>query len=261
MQPASAQAPPPRGSATKSTVPCPQCARGNPAGAKFCEACGSPLQVAAEGSVDAPDLALAAELFKPLPRRHPRTIVHAVAAGAATVATLSGLAYYLYDNFFYTDFSSVYVRVKSAEESGADSAPSGHSAGAIGSEATPTGPAGPIEAGKAAGPAGITGSDAAPAEPARSIEAGKAARPAGATARTAATARKAGKPELSGAAPCTEAVAAVGLCTPGPGQARDVRAAASTGQAVEREKPRAAACTEATTALGLCTTATIEKKE
>jgi hypothetical protein len=261
MQPASAHASPKLGSPANSELPCPKCTHGNPADSKFCGACGAPLRAAAESKAEAPDLRLAAELFKPLPRRHPRMIMHAVAIGTVAAAALGALAYYLHDNFFYADFSSAYVGAKPAAESGADAGPGAHRAGAIGRDA------------------------AQPPEPARPIQAEKAARPAAAAAprtpvasavrapRQPAAARKATERRLPRTEPCTASIAALGLCSPRPGQAPQAKAAAAAGpavafpregaagEAVQREQPRAAPCTEGVAALGLCTPTSTLKKE
>jgi len=205
-------------------------------------------------------LSLAAELFKPLPRWHPRMILHAVAAGVAVVAAMGALAYYLYDNFFYTGFSSAYLRTQPAAESAVQASPGTQTTGAIREEAAAMETARPTEAGSSA----TIPSVAAPAAKPSALAAERAP-------RKAALARTAPAPELPRGELCTDAIAAVGLCVPRPGQATAAKAAAgveagasapaATGRAGQRAQPDAPPCTEALRVLGLCTTATIEKKE
>ncbi len=279
---------------------CPFCEQVNPADAKFCSACGGALhlvpcprcgavsdvtastcyqchgQLPGRGT-DARDPAQpAADVYKPLPRAHPRVIV-----ATAVLAAIAVLGYYTYSQ------RSLVVAPQPPAASGEASGRGGSAgAGVIGGEAAArdTTPAKADDvakpASRASSPPGTPLADPRPAVGSEqradreTVElrqekaaAGLSARPQAADAATAGR-RAPPRQEL-----CTEAAAALGLCTMTPDQKKQAQAAAAikaasarpeatdAGKAGGQEPPRQEACTEAVAALGLCTPTPTQRRE
>ena len=248
---------------------CPFCEQVNPADAKFCNACGGALHLlpcprcgavsdvtattcyqcngplGGRGTGD-PDTAVpAAEAPKP-ERRRPQVL-----AGVAVLAAIAVLGYYGYRQ-------SSPVDVPQPPPASSDSAPAKPDDGA--QTATPAAP--PPEAPLA------DQADRQPEESRRpNAAAGLIARP------DAGAAGKAGRQAPPRKEVCTDAVAALGLCTMTPKErklAEDVaavKAAAASPGATEPGKAgpqvpqRRGECTEAVAALGLCTPAATRRGE
>lgn len=220
-----------------------------------------------EVGADAPDPALAsAEAPRPLSRPPKRLTVSRWAAGAAALAVLGIFGYQGYKMFSSFDLPFEKVPLSTAVSSGAiegrgpgtsiatrrdadaDKAPVTN----VDRKAAPSVPPAPTSHAK---PKAFV-----PAEP----------RPA---SRPAAPARAASGQELRRAEPCTEATAALGLCSLEPRPAVKAGTAGAAGRAialpresvapkaVERAQPPAPPCTEAVAALGLCTAEFIQRKE
>jgi len=254
---------------------CPYCEQDNPAEAKFCNACGGALHLvpcARCGAVnditastcyqchvqlpgrgtDARDAAQpTAEVSKPLPGAPSRIIV-----GAAVLAAIALLGYYGYRQTPLVDAPQ--PPAASGEASGR-----GGSAGAgvIGRDAA-AGDTTPAKADDVAQPA--SPATAPPETPLADPAPAAAIPPRAATAGRRAPPRQ----EL-----CTEAAAALGLCTMTPDQKKQAEAAAAIKAAIARpeatdagkaggqEPPGQEACTEAVAALGLCTPASTQRRE
>jgi len=267
-------------------VRCARCGRGNAADAKFCAGCGVVLTGAADAAAEALDAPLSAEVFKPLPARDPQFAFRVAVASGVLVVVLGAAAYYLYKNFFFADFSLAYKRSVPAAEVRKDGAPGPASTGAepaatgvIKPVPVPQGEA-PAMAPESVAPARIEAPPSAPprSAPPRSAPPRSApppsAPPRSASARSTelqsapsesraprkpAPARIAVKPAAIGAASCTDALAAVGLCV-----SASPQAPRTTGDAVS--KPAAAqsgagSCQDGISALGLCTPASNQRKE
>lgn len=279
---------------------CPFCEQANPADAKFCNACGGALHLVpcprcgavsdvtatacyqCHGQLpgrkaDALDTALpAAEVSKALPRRYPRVIV-----GTAVLAAIVVLGYYGYLQRSLVDVPQP-PAASSEASGGGGSAGAGvirRDAGA--SDATPAkaddsaGPVSPAttppETPLAVPPRAAANQPSAGRETVElrqeKAAAGLSARPQAADAATAGR-RAPPRQEL-----CTEAVAALGLCTMRPDQKKEAEAAAAikaaiarpkatdAGKAGQQEPSRQEACTEAVAALGLCTPAPTQRRE
>ena len=222
-----------------------------------------------EGGTDAPDPALAsAETPRPLSRPPMRLTAGRWAAGAAALAVLAILGYQVYKMFSSFDLPFEKVPLSTAVSGGATERREPGASGTIGRDA-------------AAGEASVAKVDrnvaplAAPASTTKAVPRDAALTPAEPrrASRRAATARAASERELPRAEPCTEAIAAIGLCSPGLGPAAQAETAAAAGtaialpqesvarKAVERAQPPAVPCTEAVAALGLCTAESIQRKE
>lgn len=283
-----------------SLTRCPYCEHGNPADSKFCSACGGALhlvpcprcgavnQVTATAcyqcrsqlpgrrtdALDPPSPA--AEVSRPLPRRPSRVIV-----GTAVLAAIAVLGYYT-----YRQRSLVDAPQPPAASSKANGRGSTAGAGAIGRDAA----AGDTKSAKADKSAGLTSAATSPsgsplADPTRAaanqpragrqpVESQEAKAAAAAITRAqAVNAGRAGERGRSRPEACTEAVAALGLCTPKPVQKKEAETAAAVkapiarpqttgaGKAGGQELPRPEACTEAVAALGLCTLKPTQRKE
>jgi hypothetical protein len=279
---------------------CPFCEQVNPADAKFCNACGGALhlvpcprcgavsdvtatvcyqchgELPGRGTDARDPAAPVAEVSKALPRRTPRVIV-----GTAVLAAIVVLGYYSVRQLPLVDAPE--PQPASSEASGR-----GGSAGAgvIRQDAT----AGESTLGKAADSAAPASPETAPPEnplagPTPAAEnppradretvelrqekpaTGLSARPQAADAATAGR-RAPPRQEL-----CTEAAAALGLCTMTPDQKKQAEAAAAikaaiarpeatdAGKAGRQERPGQEACTEAVAALGLCTPIPTQRRE
>jgi hypothetical protein len=225
-----------------------------------------------EVGAEAPDPALAsAEAPRPLSRPPKRLTAGRWAAGAAALAVLAVLGYQVYKMFSSFDLPFEKVPLSTAVSGGAterrgpgatdipDTIGRDTAAGDVSVKKADTGAA------RVAAPASKTkaaSEDAGPrpAEP----------RPA---SRQPAPPRAAGGQGLRRAEPCTEATAALGLCSLEPGLAAKTETPAAAGRAiarplesvvpkaVERAQPPALPCTEAVAALGLCTAESIQRKE
>ena len=222
-----------------------------------------------EGGTDAPDPALAsAETPRPLSRPPTRLTAGRWAAGAAALAILATLGYQVYKMFSSFDLPFEKVPLSAAVSGGATERREPGASGTIGRDA-------------AAGEASVAQVDrnvaslAAPASTTKAVPRDAALTPAELrrASRRAATARAASERELPRAGPCTEAIAAIGLCSPGLGPTAKAETTAAAGRAialpkesiarkaVERAQPPALPCTEAVAALGLCTAESIQRKE
>lgn len=221
----------------------------------------------------ATDAPLSPELFKPLPARDPRFAFRAAVAAGALVLAVAGLAFYLYRTFFYADFSPAMTwRAPPTEER------AGAAAGPMG-----TGVLSPTEATRP--PTPLPGRGATAITP-RSDEApARADPPPASSPRTAsapatlprsalrapqvpledAAARAALRPSVTKPAAiasesCTEALVAMGLCTP----AERPRIPARANTVAETAAPSqqdTATCREGVAALGLCTPLSSQRKE
>lgn len=283
-----------------SLTRCPFCEQVNPADAKFCNACGGALhlvpcprcgavsdvtatacyqchgQLPGRGTDELGTALPVAEVSKALPRRTPRVIV-----GTAVLAAIVVLGYYGYRQRLLVDAPQPPAASSEANGRGG---PAG--AGVIGRDAAAgdTAPAKVDDSAQPASPATappetpLAGPTPAAAIPPRAdretvelrqekAAAGLSARPQAADAATAGR-RAPPRQEL-----CTEAVAALGLCTMRPDQKKEAEAAAAikaaiarpkatdAGKAGQQEPSRQEACTEAVAALGLCTPAPTQRRE
>lgn len=272
---------------------CPYCDHGNPAEAKFCNACGGALHLVPCprcGAVseitaiscyqcnaklpgrrtDAPDAVPPAEAaLRPMPLRRTRAI-----AGATALAAIAVLGYYGYHQrplgeapqppAASSEASAGVIRQESAASDAAPvKADDGHKPASPAATPSEPPPADPTPA--------ATSPPRAGREPVVSRDM-KAA--AASIARTKAISegrvseRRPSRPQ-----PCTEAVAALGLCTLQPVQKKEAETAAPIEPAIapsvaadpgkpdQRGPPRQEACTEAVAALGLCTPAPIQRRE
>jgi len=277
---------------------CPYCEQGNPADAKFCNACGGALHLMpcprcgavsdvtatvcyqCNGQLrgrktDALDAALpAAETSRPVPRWRSPLIV-----GTAALVAITVLGYY-----GYRQSSPVDVRQPPAasSEAGDRSGPAGAGAIVLDGQAGGTVRAKADDGAESARPAFSPPTplvDQAPAaaserradRPPLELRQAKAA--AGPIGRPQATAaRKAGVQAPARQEVCTEAVAALGLCTMTPEERKAAEAAAALkaaigrpatadpGKAGAQESPPKDECTEAVTALGLCTRTSTQRR-
>ena len=259
---------------------CPFCEQVNPADAKFCNACGGALHLVpcprcgavsdvtastcyqcngplgGRGTGEAEPMPRAAEAPKPAPRR-PR-----VMAGAAVLAAVAVLGYYGYRQNSPVD---VLQPPPASSEAASSGGPAGTAA--VGGEAA-SGDAAPAKSddgaqteSPAAPPPEAPLADQADRQPEESrrpnAAAGLIVRP------KAADAGKAGRQAPPRQEVCTDAVAALGLCTMTPEERNlaeavaALKAAASPeasepGGAGGQEPQRQGECTEAVAALGLC---------
>jgi ribosomal protein L40E len=270
---------------------CPFCEHGNPVDAKFCSACGGALhlvpcprcgavsdvtattcyqchgQLPGRGT-DALDPAPpAAEVSRPLPRRHSRVIV-----GTAVLAAVAALGYYSYRQRSLVDAPQPAAANSEASGRGSPAgagvirrdAAAGDTTSAKADSSAPTSPATSPPEGSLAEPARAAADlPRAGRQPVESREARAAAAPITGSQRiNAGRVRKGG---TSRPVACTESVAALGLCTPESVQTKEAETAAAikapiarpratdAGKAGGQESPRQEACTEAVAALGLCT--------
>jgi hypothetical protein len=207
-----------------------------------------------DGGTDAPDPALAsATTWKPLSRPPMRLIVARWAAGAVALAVLAVLGFQVYKMFSTFDLPFEKVPLSTAVSGGATERRGPSATDTIGRDV-------------AAGDASVAKVDkggapfAAPASPSKAVPRDAVLKPTEppSVSRRAAAARAASEREMPRAAPCTEAVAALGLCTMKPGHKKE---ATDTGKAGQREPPRQEACTEAVAALGLCTPTSTQRRE
>jgi hypothetical protein len=271
---------------------CPFCEHGNPADSKFCNACGGALHLvpcARCGAVndvtatacyqchgqlrgrgtDALDPAQpSADVSMPLPRPHYRVIV-----GTAVFAAIAVLGYYSYHQRSLVDAPETPAASSEASVRGGPADAGVIRRNAAAGDTTPAKaddsvqPATPL-----AGPTPAVGNKARSGrEPVESRKAKAAAAPIAPTKASNEVRvgeRRPSRPEV-----CTEAVAALGLCTMKPGQKKEAEAAAAIRAAIvrpeatdaakagQREPPRQEACTEAIAALGLCTPTSTQRRE
>lgn len=271
---------------------CPFCEHGNPTDSKFCNACGGALHLlpcprcGAVNDVtaaacyqchghlpgrgtDALDSAEPiADVSKPPPRPHSRIIV-----GAAVLATIAILAYYSYGQRWLAGTSQLPVA-----NSGANGRGSPAEAGIVVRDAAARVTAtvkvddntGAVRPATAARETPLPGATPAAAnrprvdrEPSKSRESKAVATPiARAKANDVGSAGERGRlrPEA-----CTEAVAALGLCTFKPAERKEAEKAATNKAEIARPQSAAVGkaggqdlrqgetCTTAVAALGLCT--------
>jgi hypothetical protein len=247
-----------------SLTRCRLCKHGNPADSKFCSACGGALYLPpylascphcgtvnpvkatvcswCQGqlpgrSTGAPFPSSLADVAGFLRRRPSRVVV-----GTAVVAAIAVIGY-LADR----QSSPADAREPAAASSAASSREAPADAGAIGRDAA----AGDTESARADDNAPLTGPPVPPS--------GTPAKPAAITRPQAVRAGKAGEQrEQSRPQACTEAVAALGLCTTKPVLKKEVTDARKPGG---QEPPRSQTCTEAAAALGLCTPTIQQRRE
>jgi len=251
-------------------------------------------------SADAPDSVLEiVETWKPLSRPPIKFSIGMRIGGAVALAALAFLGYQVYEMLTYVPLAFENVApVGDRGREGQGAPPAGRfdrEVGAgdtsaakvdrgVGPRAVPEPPPQDVPADVArtpvapervsppvaVAPRAVPGptSPAVPADAARTPGVPQRAGPPVAVARTAKD-KKAPREE-----PCTAAVAAVGLCSPGSRPATEAETAAAAeapiarprpsvaGKAVERAAPRTVVpCTEGTTALGLCAAASTQGKE
>ena len=277
---------------------CPFCEHGNPADARFCSACGGALhlvpcprcgavsdvaattcyqchgQLRGRGTEALETESPAAEVSRPFVRRHARLMV-----GTAVLAAIAVLGYFSYGQ------RSLVNPLQSAA-TGSEPGRSGPTAGAgvvrrnaTAGDTTSAKPPDSTPPGSEISPAEAPLAETARAtadppragrQPVESREGKAAAAP---VARPRATgADKAGRRESFRPEVCTEAVAALGLCSLKPVQSKEAEtasainatvrpAATDAGKAVGQVRARTAACTEAEAALGLCTPGSTPRRE
>ena len=259
-----------------SLTRCPYCEHGNPADSKFCSACGGALHLVPCPHCGAVNQVTAIACYQcrgKLPGRRTDALESSspaaevsphrpsrVIIGAVVLATIAALGYYSYRQRPLAEAPQ--PPAASSEPSGRGG-PSG--AGLTGAATAPSEspPADPTRA--------ATSQPRAGRQPVESPEAKAAVvaitRPQGVNAGRAGE-RGPSRPEA-----CTEAVAALGLCTPKPVQKKEAETSAAAKAAIARpqttdagkaggqEPRRAEACTEAVAALGLCTLKPTQRKE
>jgi len=211
-----------------------------------------------EDGIDALDPALAiVESFKPLTRPPLRLTAGVLAAGAVVVATLAILGYEAYWRYFHVDILLSNVRLSPAVGGDVSARETTAVAGSPGRSAAPIDPpAAKLDIGAASPGATASQTRAAPKIAAR------APAPPRRPNAQAAAAQAAGLRQAPRTGPCTEAIAAIGLCAPRAPQATAAKAApAVAGKTAPLLQSGAGPCTEALTALGLCTPASNVKKE
>ena len=221
-----------------------------------------------EAGAYAPDPASAsAESPRPLSRPPMRLTAGRWAAGAAALVVLAILGYQVYKMFSSFDLPFEKVPLSTAVSGGATERREPGTSGTIGRDASAGASVAKIDQGVAP--------FAAPVPPSKAVSGDAVLTPAEPprASRRAAAARTASKRETPRAEPCTEAIAAVGLCSTGLGPtAKAETAAAAEGaialpqesvprKAEERQQPRAVPCTEAVAALGLCTAESNQRRE
>ncbi len=221
-----------------SLTRCPYCKHGNPADARVCSACGGELHLPPHlapcphcGAVGPIKATVCYWCRGELPGRRLRRPSRAIVA-TAVLAAIAVLGYYIYRQDSLVD--APLAPAASSEASGRE-APAG--AGFIGRDAAAGAESAGADARLATPPSGT------PAKPAAIT------RPQPIGARKADVKREQSRPEA-----CTEAAAALGLCTTKPAlnkEASDAR----------KEPPRLQTCTEAAAALGLCTPTIQQRRE
>jgi hypothetical protein len=256
-----------------SLIRCRYCEHNNPADSKFCSACGGALALPPHlascprcGTVNPVKATVCCwcggQLSgrKPLPHRRSRAIV-----GTAVLAAVAGLGYYTYRQRPYAD---------APQPPAASGVSSGRVAPAV---------AGFLDGGAAASEAksASAGDSAGVASPATSPSEAPPAAPMRAAVSQPRAVRqpiksqeaKANGPESFRSEACTEAAAALGLCSEKSVQKKEPEAAAAVEAAIKRrqttgagsaggqEPPRPQTCTEAVAALGLCTPTPTQRRE
>lgn len=279
---------------------CPFCEHGNPADSKFCNACGGALhlvpcprcgavsdvtatscyqcrgQLPGRGTDALDSASPAAEVSRPLPRRHSRVII-----GTAVLAAIAALGYYSYRQPSLVDAPQPLAASSEASGRGGSAgagvirrdATAGDTTSTKANDSTrPTSHAtSPPEIPLVGPTPAATNQPRAGREPVESREAKAAAAP---IARTKAINEgRVSKRGLSRPEACTEAVAALGLCTLKPVQKKEAETAAAieaaiagpqaadAGKAGRQEPPRQEACTDAVAALGLCTPTPTQRRD
>ncbi len=212
-----------------------------------------------------PVLAIAAT-FKPLSRPPIRMTVGVLSAGASALAVAAFLGYQVYDMFSYFDIPlekaplSTAVSGRLKDRGGLDDLDNLGLDAVAGADST-------AKARRGVAPPAVPAptSDAVPGDAVRTP-----ADPRRASRRAAPSASERVLPR---AEPCTAAIVAVGLCSPGPGPEAKTETAAAAGPAIappqasvarksgEVAQPRALPCTEGVAALGLCASESIKGKE
>ncbi len=270
-----------------SLIRCPYCEQGNPAEARFCDACGGALHLpphlascARCGTVNPVAATVccwcraqlpgrkgalvpvspAAEVSTSLPRRRSRVI-----AGTAVLAAIVVVGYYTYRQRSLADAPQ--PPAASSEASGRG-APAG--AGFISRDTVADEP----KSASADNSAGLTGLATSPPGTPLAAPVRAAANPPRADRQPVKSQEaKASDPGPLSSEACTEAAAALGLCATKSVQKKETETAAAVEAAIKRpqtagagnaggqEPPHPQTCTEALAALGLCAAKPTQRRE
>jgi hypothetical protein len=253
-----------------SLIRCSNCAHDNPADSKFCGACGGALLLPAYlascprcGTVNPVKATVCCWCQGPLAGRRASRRPSPVVVGAAVLAAVAALGYYTYPQLSLVD-------ARQPPAAGGENS------------AAPASPAAPL---LETAPPETAPPETALADPTRAaanqpragrqpVESQEAKAPAAPIARSQAiSASRAGEQGPSRPEACTDAVAALGLCTAKPVQKKEAETAdaikaaiarsqaSDAGKAGGQEPPRQEACTEAVAALGLCTPRPTQRRE
>ena len=251
--------------ATLTLAPCPHCGAVNEVTAATCYQCrGNLRQASTDESAAALPVAVSAESASRRPSR--------VVLGTAAIVFVAGIGYYAYRQ-------PAVVGQPVSKAPSADTQGRGEPAPPVPTSATPPVPAPatpPVPVAATPPPEVVPAEPVAaptiPPAPPQAIERRARGQPAASpeatagassalqpttppAARPRATIAKPGEPESPRVAPCTERLAALGLCAYRPLARNDARVAPPVPAEVARSPATigAEACTEAVAALGLCT--------
>jgi len=216
----------------KLSISCPRCAHGNAPDSRFCSACGAPFPVAScphcgaanpvaadschqchgklsEGSAAVLDPAAAvAETVTRLSRRPKRLTAGVLAAGAVALATLAFLGYQVYEMLSYVDLRLDNASLPTDVSGGVEEHRGPVDSGPIGREGAASDASAPkVERSAAPSLAPALKPQAAPAN------AGTTPADLRRASRQPAASRAASGQAPPRAESCTEAIAALGLCT------------------------------------------------
>jgi len=233
----------------------------------------APTTPAPVGPAEA-DALLDPQVFRPLPKRDPRLAFRLAVVGAGLALAVIGGGVYIYRNFFYADFSPSLSSPVPGREDRARATADSAGTGALGPnaegqiQAQPAASQGAVAAPQTEKALSRASSLAAPSAPPaatpppRGNEARRTAIQATpskpAATGSAATKPATIKPAVVSTGSCTQALAAMGLCTPTAPRRATVSRGPATGQAAT---PAPADCKEGVAALGLCTTSSGQRKE
>lgn len=186
--------------------------------------------------------------FKPIPERDPRFAFRLAVAAGVLVIALAGFGVYVYRTLYYVDLSPAWSTPPTADRKGAAPGPLNEEASTPALEAAATRPSSRQAIADAPQSEGAPATADPPqaAAPPSAMSRPPAQRTAPREPKPApdAVATRVGpKPAAVSAASCTEALAAMGLCTPGPVPRAQVPADVAGDPA---------ACSKGVAALGLC---------
>jgi hypothetical protein len=212
--------------------------------------------------------------FKPLPKRDPRFAFRVAVAGGGLAVALIALGYYVYQSFFYADFSPALTSAVPATEDRTRATTGPVGGGMLGPDAeekVETQARSRQEAAAMPQTEEATKRDSSSsiASPAPTRSATPSPRPVprvpqtppnGAVGR-AAPKPQAIKPAAVAAESCSEALAAMGLCTPAAPRRAQAPGGRAAAPAAAAAPPASAACKEGVAALGLCAPTTGQRKE